>query len=255
MFSANIFLCFVALIYGSFIGSFIIRFPKMVDKDSEVSIYSPRSRCEECKKSLKFLMLIPLISFLYQRGKCSFCKKPINNFYLNNEFLHLFLMAMILWLNPSDGSLYSVIQNMSFFLVLSSLYAQFILDLKHLSLSVFLSMMILMLGLILNLYFDFFVDTVSAFIGIAIGYGTLYLIDKIYYLIRKHNAIGGGDFILLASIGALFGYQMLSVIILLGSLFGLLIYLIYKSDYLGKVPLGSGIALSAFLVMIIGIIF
>ena len=73
------------------------------------------------------------------------------------------------------------------------------------------------------------------------------------YFLSKIEGIGGGDFILLASAGALFGYQMLSFVVLLGSLISLLIYLFKKSDYKGKVPLGSGIALASFFIIIIQI--
>ena len=89
-------LCMLALAYGSFIGSYVVRFPKMIDPESEVSIFSPRSRCESCEESLKVRMLIPLISYVLQRGKCSFCREPINAFYFLNESFHLLLMLLIL---------------------------------------------------------------------------------------------------------------------------------------------------------------
>ena len=115
-----------------------------------------------------------------------------------------------------------------------------------------MSAKILILGLILN-FTDFFIDIQSAIIGAIVGYSSLYLINKIYFLIRKKDGIGGGDFILLASIGAIYGYQMLSFVVLLGSLLSLLIFLVKRSDYIEKVPFGSGLSLSALIIMLIKI--
>ena len=254
MYLINTFLCLLALSYGSFIGSFIIRFPEMIDKKSEVTIYSPRSSCQECRKTLNVYMLIPLISYIYQKGKCSLCKQPINRFYFINELFHLLLMILIVGFIPITGDFFKEVGLVIlFFLIISSLYAQFIIDLKHLSLSVYLSLKLIILGILLNLFFEFFTGLNSSIIGAIIGYLSLYFLNKLFYFFSKKEGIGGGDFILLASAGALFGYQMLSFVVLLGSLISLLIYLFNKSDYKGKVPFGSGIALASFFIIIIQI--
>jgi|TARA_B100001996_G_scaffold120644_1_gene91259 leader peptidase (prepilin peptidase)/N-methyltransferase len=158
------------------------------------------------------------------------------------------LMALMLWANLFS----SLIELLIIFLVISSLYAQFILDLKHLLLSVYLSIKVLILGLIIN-YSGFFTDIQSAILGFMAGYLSLFLINKVFYCFRKKEGIGGGDFILLASIGALLGYQMLSFVVLLGSLFSLLIYLLKRSNFENRVPFGSGLALSALLIILIKI--
>jgi len=248
MFTLNLLLCFLGICYGSFVGSYIVRFPRIIDPESNITMSSPRSRCESCGKTLKIHMLIPLLSYLVQQGKCSFCRKSIGTFYLFNELLHLMLMALMLWANLFS----SLIELLVIFLVISSLYAQFILDLKHLLLSVYLSIKILVLGLIIN-YSGFFTDIQSAILGFMAGYLSLFLINKVFYCFRKKEGIGGGDFILLASIGALLGYQMLSFVVLLGSLFSLLIYLLKRSNFENRVPFGSGLALSALLIILIKI--
>lgn len=249
MFLTIAFFCLLGVFYGSFLGSYIIRFPKLIDAQSNVTIYSPRSRCEECGSILKYYMLIPLLSYLAQRGRCLFCKRLISKFYFINELFHLSLMASILW----SGVLPSNLESILIFLVIVSLYSQFLIDLRHLALSLFFSAKILILGLILNGYFGLFTDIASSLIGAFAGYASLYLINKIYFLIRKREGIGGGDFILLASIGAMLGYQLLSIVVLIASLFSILIYLIGRSHYIDKVPFGSGLSLSAILVIAIKI--
>ena len=248
MFTLNLLLCFLGLCYGSFVGNYIVRFPRIIDPESDITMSSPRSKCESCGEALKVHMLIPLISYLVQQGKCSYCRKSIGTFYFINELLHLLLMALMLW----AGLFTSLIELLILFLVISSLYAQFILDLKHFSLSIYLSVKILILGLIIN-YSGFFIDIQSAIFGFIAGYLSLFLIDKVFYYFRKKEGIGGGDFILLASIGALLGYQMLSFVVLLGSLISLFIYLLKRSNYDDRVPFGSGLALSALLIILIKI--
>ena len=83
-------------------------------------------------------------------------------------------------------------ESLAIFLLLSCLYVQFLIDLKHLLLSIYMSVKILILGLILN-FTDFFIDIQSAIIGAIVGYSSLFLINKIYFLIRKKDGIGGGD--------------------------------------------------------------
>ena len=179
------FFCLLGVFYGSFVGSYIIRFPKLIDAQSNVTIYSPRSRCEVCGATLKYYMLIPLLSYLIQRGRCLFCKRSISKFYFLNELFHLLLMASILW----SGALPSNLESILIFLVIASLYAQFLIDLRHLALSLFFSGKILILGLILNGYFGLFTDIASSLMGAFAGYASLYLINKIYFLIRKREGI------------------------------------------------------------------
>ena len=248
MFTLNLLLCFLGICYGSFVGSYIVRFPRIIDPESNITMSCPRSKCESCGEILKVHMLIPLLSYLVQKGKCAYCRKSISTFYFINELMHLILIALMLWANIFS----SPIELLILFLVISSLYVQFILDLKHLLLSVYLSIKILILGLVIN-YSGFFTDIQSAVVGLMAGYLSLFLINKVFYYFRKKEGIGGGDFILLASIGALLGYQMLSFVVLLGSLFSLLIYLFKRSNFDNRVPFGSGLALSTLLIILIKI--
>jgi len=195
MFTLNLLLCFLGICYGSFVGSYIVRFPRIIDPESNITMSYPRSKCESCGEMLKVHMLIPLFSYLFQKGKCSYCRKSISAFYFINELMHLMLIALMLWANIFS----SPIELLILFLVISSLYVQFILDLKHLLLSVYLSIKILILGLVIN-YSGFFTDIQSAVGGLMAGYLSLFLINKVFYYFRKKEGIGAGDFILLASI-------------------------------------------------------
>ena len=74
MFTLNLLLCFLGICYGSFVGSYIVRFPRIIDPESNITMSYPRSKCESCGEMLKVHMLIPLLSYLVQKGKCSYCR-------------------------------------------------------------------------------------------------------------------------------------------------------------------------------------
>jgi leader peptidase (prepilin peptidase) / N-methyltransferase len=79
----------IGLCLGSFLNVCIARFPE------NKSIVKPRSYCPHCKKSIKWYDNIPVLSYLFLRGKCRFCKKRISLIYplveLITAFVFLFL--------------------------------------------------------------------------------------------------------------------------------------------------------------------
>jgi prepilin signal peptidase PulO-like enzyme (type II secretory pathway) len=125
--------------------------------------------------------------------------------------------------------------------VLSFFYTQAILDYKHLILSVGLNVCLIGFSLVLNNFFNFMVPILESALGVIFGYSSLWLVNKIYYLIRKKEGIGGGDFLLFAACGSLFGVYALGPILLLGSSVTLLLYSIKKTNFNQKLPLGTGI--------------
>ncbi|KKS31813.1 hypothetical protein A2380_01860 [candidate division WWE3 bacterium RIFOXYB1_FULL_43_24] len=81
----------IIFIFGTFIGSFLNLVSDRVVKGEK--IVSDRSKCDKCGKELKALNLIPVISFLMQKGKCSFCQTRLSWYYPFSEILSgLFLV-------------------------------------------------------------------------------------------------------------------------------------------------------------------
>ena len=80
-------------------------------------------------------------------------------------------------------------------------------------------------------------------LGLLTGFSVLWLINAFYKLIKGVDGIGGGDFILLSSIGSMVGIFALPFVILLGSLSALLIYLFNGKSSGKEIPLGSGFIL------------
>ncbi|WP_291953259.1 prepilin peptidase, partial [Campylobacter sp.] len=88
-----IFFVLLGLAVGSFVN--VVIFRTIHNK----SIVTPRSHCLKCNKTLKIFHLIPLISFVFLKGKCFFCKEKISFIYPLNEFFCacLFILAFLLY--------------------------------------------------------------------------------------------------------------------------------------------------------------
>ncbi|MDC0186491.1 prepilin peptidase [Gammaproteobacteria bacterium] len=233
----SILLSLFALSVGSFVNSFIYRYP-LINR-TDLNLFKPRSFCPKCMNQLKISMLFPIFSYIYLKGKCSFCKEKIDTLYLVNEIAHLFIMLMILVSMPIG------ISSIIIFIIFSILYTQMILDYKYFLLSISLNAILIVLGLTLNYGFNYFVTFYESIIGLVAGYSILWVINTLFYLVRKKEGIGGGDFLLFAGCGSLFGFISLGPILLISSSISLLIFAIKKETSETKIPLGTGLALGA----------
>ncbi len=213
----------IGLIIGSFINVVIYRLPKSI-MGEPISLSNPnRSFCPECKHSLSIIELIPLLSYLLQRGKCKHCKQPISIQYPIIELICGFLTAsafMKFGLN---------LELMFILCFIFSLVALFWIDAKHQLLPDAITLPLIAIGLVFNYLFGF-VEFSDAVIGAAIGYLTLWSIFWIYKLIRKVDGLGYGDFKLVALLGAWFGWQSLPILLLGASTLGIVYFLLLIRD-------------------------
>ena len=234
---------FIGAIFGSFIHSFVSRQSLKLDS-SEISIISPRSFCPHCKKTLTPPMLIPIFSYIFLKGKCWYCKSPIKTSYLFYEILiGIFTVGFF---TTFDVSWVSILK----YIVCILIIMQILLDYKFLLLSTNISISIILLGLVLA-FLDNKISVIDSFIGLCLGYSSLWLINIIFKSIKSKDGIGDGDFIFLAALCTVLGYKLLGPIVLGGSVVSLSIYLISaKKNKL--LPFGTGIGFSTlFLIFLI----
>ena len=157
----SILLCLFALSVGSFVNSFIYRFPLIIS-EQDLNLFKPRSFCPKCKTRLKPFMLIPIISYIYLKGKCGFCKEKIEISYPLNEVIHLLIMVVVLFIVPIG------INSIIVFVLFSILYTQMILDYKHFLLSISLNALLIVTGLVLNYGFNYFTSFEESILGMVI---------------------------------------------------------------------------------------
>jgi leader peptidase (prepilin peptidase)/N-methyltransferase len=168
-----------------------------------------------------------------------------------NEFLHL-IVGLILY------SIFGLsIQLLIAFLIAVLLTILFILDYRFFLLPFNINIALLLIGLIGIGYAEIFKisfldynNLLMSLVGAFIGFVFLWLVNFFYKLIKGYEGIGGGDFILLASLGSISGPFSLPFIVLFGSLASILIYFFKIKSLSNQIPLGSGLVLG-FLIFIL----
>lgn len=221
-----------ALILGLLVGSFINvlawRLPQMLERDWQAqardilglpepargpvyNLLRPRSHCPNCQHSLRARENIPLLSYLFLRGKCTHCKTPISLRYPLTELACAALSAFVAW-HFGFGA------QAGWMLVLTwGLLAICLIDAEHQIVPDVLVFPLLWLGLLLN-SFSLFTTLGQAVWGAALGYACLWSVFWIFKLITGKDGMGHGDFKLLALFGAWGGVAVLPLTLLLSSL-------------------------------------
>ncbi|MEO7344092.1 MAG: A24 family peptidase [Methylotenera sp.] len=222
----------LGLMVGSFLNVVIHRLPKMMEREwhnnclelqgqqipetTKYTLANPRSACPSCGHKISALENIPVISYLFLRGKCRGCKTPISVRYPLIEALTGLLIGLISWkLGYSSAALFA-------WIFIFALIALTFIDFDTQLLPDDITLPLLWLGLLFNLNAGF-TDLKSAIIGTMAGYLILWSIYWLFKLVTGKEGMGYGDFKLLAAIGAWFGWQLLPAVILLSSVLGAVI--------------------------------
>ncbi len=201
----------LAFVFGLCIGSFlnvcIYRLP------ASRSIVSPPSACPRCDYRLRFYDNIPVLSWLWLRGKCRSCKAPISIRYPLVELLTGFLAAAAVLrfgVQPAAPVVFAF---------LAVLVVVTFIDFDHQIIPDALTLP--------GILFFFFagmalpdVSRADALIGALASPGALYLVGEYFYFFRGVEGLGGGDVKLIGMIGALMGWQGVVVTVFLASAAG-----------------------------------
>jgi leader peptidase (prepilin peptidase)/N-methyltransferase len=224
----------VGLCVGSFLNVVIYRLPKMLERGwqaqcAEVSgqpppemprynLVVPSSQCPSCGHRISALENVPVVSYVFLRGRCAACKAPISVRYPLVELLAGALtVAAVFRFGVTPAGLAAC-------LLLWSLIALTFIDFDTQLLPDNLTLPLLWTGLVANLAGVIpGVSLRDAVIGAVAGYLSLWTVYWLFKLIRGKEGMGYGDFKLLAALGAWLGWQMLVPIVFLSSIVGALI--------------------------------
>ena len=222
----------LGLIVGSFLNVVIHRVPIMMERTwrqqcdemngkpavamERYNLVVPRSRCPACGHGITALENIPVVSFLWLRGKCSGCGAAISRRYPIVELVTGLLSAAVAWhFGPTWATVGAL-------LLTWGLIALTVIDYDHQLLPDNITLPLLWLGLAFNLG-NVFVPAGSAVIGAMAGYLSLWLVYQLFKLVTGKEGMGYGDFKLFAALGAWLGWQQLPLIILLSSFVGAIV--------------------------------
>ena len=235
---------FLFFIWGLFIGSFlnvcIYRMPR-----SE-SIVRPRSHCVHCKQAVKWYENIPLLSYIFLRGKCSSCKNPISPRYFVVELLTGILFV----------SFYSKfglgLELLLFLIVGCGLIVASFIDLEHQLIPDTVSLGGLALGLLASIFYSG-ISFLDSLLGAVVGGLSLYLIGVAGQAIFKKEAMGFGDVKFLTMLGSFLGWQKVLLIFFLAPFFGAGVGIVAKFKYkIDTIPYGPYLSLAAVVVILFG---
>jgi leader peptidase (prepilin peptidase)/N-methyltransferase len=273
--SPTFFICFVGvlgLLVGSFLNVVIYRLPVMMDRrwQAEIAFYQaqqsneqaptgdtvppfnlikPDSTCPKCQHKIRAWENIPVLSWLWLRGKCSNCSNPISVRYPLVELATGALSALVAWqFGYGLGGCAAIVATWL-------LIAMTFIDLDTMLLPDQLTLSLLWLGLVVSINAPF-VSSQDAIIGAALGYLSLWSLYWAFKLLTGKEGMGYGDFKLLAALGAWVGWQHLPVVILMSSLVGAIVGItllsIQGKDKSQPIPFGPYLATAGWLTLMFG---
>ncbi len=220
----------LGLCVGSFLNVVIHRLPRMMERDwqaqcaelrgepapaegERLTLATPRSRCPHCGHRITALENIPVLSYLFLRGRCSRCGAAISLRYPLIELATALLSAFSV---VHFGAGWPGLASLA---LIWSLIALAWIDFDTQLLPDAITLPLLWLGLAVNI-FGTYVDLKSAVVGAMAGYLSLWSVYWLFKLATGKEGMGYGDFKLLGALGAWLGWQMLPAVILLSSLVG-----------------------------------
>lgn len=230
----NLMVLIMGLLVGSFLNVCIYRIPR------EESIAFPPSHCPNCGTGLKPMDLVPLLSYLYLKGKCRYCGQKIYPRYLIIESIHgLGWLAIAMGFGVTPHALAGMML-FSMTLVISAI------DMEHGIIPDELSALLLITGVAYH-FLSHEIGFLNRLIGMAVGFGLLLLLAVI-----SKGGMGGGDIKLCAGIGFWLGfpgflYALLAASVI-GSLVSIGLMLLKRKGLKETIPFGPFLMLGFLLI-------
>jgi leader peptidase (prepilin peptidase)/N-methyltransferase len=222
--AAYVFVVLLGLLWGSFANVCIYRWPPSAEFPRGRSVVRPGSHCFACGTPIQWYDNVPLLAWLWLRGRCRSCKASFSARYLVVEALTGALFGVAWWaaviaprwFEPFDHRLlhFAVYAAFCFVMVVITF-----IDVDH--------------KLILN---KVTIPSIAVFyaagllwperhwydglVGAAVGYGLPWAIAEVYYRVTGREGLGLGDSMLLALVGALLGWRGVLVALFGGSMIG-----------------------------------
>ena len=271
----------LGLAFGSFLNVITLRY------NPERGFYNKkhftgRSMCPHCHKILSWYELIPLASYLIQKGRCRTCQSRLTVQYPLVEFTSALIFLFVpttlqnIFLMPvTNYSVLLILGSVIWIAALMFLLAAFIIDLRYyiipnsVNLTVFVVALIWIFigwrwGAFSSVYGSSFLKQFAAifpFFGSPLANHILGAVAGIIfflgiYLLSKGRAMGMGDVKLIAALGLLFGWPDIIIIMLLsfiiGALVSIVLLIVKKKKMTDKVPFGPFIVIATAIVFFFG---
>ncbi len=258
----------LGLVVGSFLNVVILRLPVMMEnqwrQQAEAfldltptepappvfNLATPASRCPACGAKVRAWQNIPVLSYLWLRGKCAHCSTAISLRYPLIELSTGLLSSAVAY--HFGFGLYAALA--LFFTW--ALIALVFIDIDRMLLPDDITLPLLWAGLLIALLEWGPISVQEAVIGTMLGYLILWAVYWGFKLVTGKEGMGYGDFKLLAALGAWLGWQTLPMIILLSSVIGALVGIVTILFFGGQrskpIPFGPYLAGAGWVVLLWG---
>jgi leader peptidase (prepilin peptidase)/N-methyltransferase len=232
----------LGLVIGSFLNVVVYRLPIMMELEwrshlSELdesdftppphapgkgfNLWWPPSACPQCGHRIAAWENVPIVSYLWLRGRCRSCGAVISKRYPFVEAFVAVVSVVVAW---TFGPTWACVAALIFSWTLIALA---LIDIDHQLLPDSLTIPLLWAGLLISLFSidgePILADVESSVIGAVAGYMSLWSVYHLFKLLTGKDGMGYGDFKLLAALGAWLGWQSLPLIILLSAIVGSII--------------------------------
>ena len=223
----------LGLVMGSFLATLVLRWP-------QAQALTGRSRCDACGAAVRWFDLVPVLSFLWLKGRCRACGAPIDRLHPAIEIGCALIGALAFVAVPGPEGLWGALLGWLLLALLA-------LDLQHYWLPDRLTLPLLALGLAGG------IGTLpDRLLGAGLGGGALLLLALAYRHFRGREGLGLGDVKLMAALGAWLSFIWIGPLLLLASVAGLLFAGVSRwrgeasPDGALRVPFGACLALAGF---------
>jgi leader peptidase (prepilin peptidase) / N-methyltransferase len=254
----------LGLVIGSFLNVVILRLPE------GISIVRPRSRCPKCKRAIAWYDNVPILSYALLGSRCRGCNKKISIRYPLVEALSG-IVGLLVYYKFGLG-----IEWVIFFSFSAALIVLAFVDLDHRILPDAITLNGIWVGILANVYLaqpsplaarllravgveatnSRVIALLASLLGAVVGGGLLWGVAEAYLRLRGIEGMGFGDVKMMAMVGAFLGAPRALLTIMIGSLLGSVVGLLYIR-FAGKsreyeLPFGTFLAASGMVVVLCG---
>ena len=239
----SILLFILGTIFGSFLNCIIYRLKE------KKSFLKGRSFCPYCKHILSWKDLIPILSFIFLKGKCRYCKKKIPIQYPSIEFLTGILAFFSFFPLIENFSFFNLQSSIFNFLFFSLLILIFVFDLKYYSIPDQILISAILISILYRIFN--FSNFQNLFFSLLPSLLFLFLV-----LISREKWLGFGDFEISIFMGIFLGWPKILVAlffsIFAGALIGLVLILLKKKSLKSQIPFAPFLVSGTFFALFFG---
>ncbi len=231
----------MGLMTGSFANVCIARIPR------DMSVVLPSSHCPKCNTAIRIIDNIPILSYLFLKGKCRACGVHIPSKYFYVELVTGLLMAAVFYKFGFTWEclIYSI--------VVPTLVVITMIDAEHKIIPNIITFPGMVFGFVAGTYLNGFIDSL---LGFLVGGGSFIFLAVTYFKVRKVEGMGMGDIKYIAAAGALLGWVQVLLVIFIGalsgSIFGTLGLAVKRLNFLSQIPFGPFLALATLISIFFG---